>query len=716
MHVFSYWLPYVSLHRLTPFSLSHGSFSHFSLGDSSSSTDADTEDSSSELIPKAISFTAWTHLAPARENPVDASGEDFFRDSLVTPVIHQQDVILFHDVPNIPTHFVAPSLLRSHLKSREFSWSTIHFMTRATSTGCWSKWIDYVFSNDAPFVEILTKVGVAYAIRMSPKLGTIRQVEYLDALVQRWSHTTHIFYASWGEFTPTLEDVHVLMKLPLLEDSDISCSPACSHLIDMAKYLKNATIESAKYSQEFLAKCRNDPVSFDPASKTPHRKVKGTRNILPPEKRTRIPLAPLFLGGFYGCLDQIQDQMLSSFGRFPINSFVDLVFLQYFLFERFPEYAPIRAVLSLPLREKIVLLILGHGAGLWVARVIRFLTLLTKKIISSVGGAFWPYAYRPDRVCCQFGLDQLPCSIDIAFNDVGEAMKAILLKTNEALSAFDPSKFIPSTRVGRVLDVWVAYYAKFRTSIKLYEREASQWAFPNVPIISKKHKSSSIQESKTKDSNQVVPASKKKKNVPASKFVFMDSVPGIPVRKQGATRSPKSKKEPARPTRASERLKVKPVPKDLPPTSPSNSLVIPDVASAPGGSLGERCFFSPGDLSKAMVLAPSFPTATFAQDLSIEVVPILGSLLSDEDAKVIRAWFDELSRCLDHHIPSAALEDLVKIREDSMSQDKRNANLKAQIERLRLKQSQGELELECLSAKRHEIEDAHVGLDVLLNV
>ena len=55
----------------------------------------------------------------------------------------------------------------------------------------------------------------------------------------------------------------------------------------------------------------------------------------------RLLLAPMYLGGLYARLDQIQEQMKISFGHFAVNYFVDKVFLQYFLFERFLPFGPI---------------------------------------------------------------------------------------------------------------------------------------------------------------------------------------------------------------------------------------------------------------------------------------------------------------------------------------------------------------------------------------
>lgn len=59
----------------------------------------------------------------------------------------------------------------------------------------------------------------------------------------------------------------------------------------------------------------------------------------------RLPLGPCYLGGLYGCLDQLQEQMSISYGCFSLNSYLDIAFLQLFLYERFPDHAPIHNIL-----------------------------------------------------------------------------------------------------------------------------------------------------------------------------------------------------------------------------------------------------------------------------------------------------------------------------------------------------------------------------------
>ncbi|KAJ1397120.1 hypothetical protein SESBI_32026 [Sesbania bispinosa] len=532
------------------------------LEDSSSSSESFTN-----LIPRSISFVAWTQLPPPRANPLDAtsrkwmtdrqpaiwpfcsppsSGDDFFKDSLVTPSIHREEALLFHEVPSTATHIVGPSLLHSHLIRGEFPWVPYTFVARATIT------------------------------------------------VQRWSHSTHTFFAVWGEFTPTVEDVHVLLKLPLFGDYDISASPVDSHIIDKAKELKTATFDSARYSREFLTRLRSKPPPASADVKTPSRKIRGTG--------VRLPLASLFLGSFYGCLDQIQEQLAISFGLFPTNSFVDLVFLQHFLFERFPEYAPVRKVPEPPPEGEERVLNQGYGAGLWVVLAILYWTyeFMTHNIrssrsegvydiwalilhpqmllgfiitdtISTVGGAFWPFAYLLDRVCRQFGLDQPLCCIGIGFQDVHEAMKVVLFKPNASLPSFDANNFIPPNRAGRVLDTWVAYYARLKNSVKRYEGQDSMQHFTNVQVMCKDpyfaittFKSPSKQVLAQEPSG----AKGKKRKLPS----FQRGKKAVS--KQSSTRSAKVKKEILLPTRAFECLKAHHIKKFYPLSSFSSPIVI----------------------------------------------------------------------------------------------------------------------------------------------
>ncbi|KAJ1396918.1 Aminotransferase-like, plant mobile domain [Sesbania bispinosa] len=771
----------------------------------SSTSESDNEIPSPELIPRSISFDTWAYLPSARVTPTDSShrkwaddrepplrpflpappsGDVFFKDSLISSVVHPEEALLFFDIPNIQTHSVGPSLLRSRVRREEFPWSAIVYASRSTATGCWSEWVDHVFANDPPFVDILTRTGVVDAIKLSTRLGTYRRLEDLDFLVQR------------------------------------------CHLIDMAKELKVATVNSAKYSREFLAKRRAAPLPpADPSTKTPPRKVRGTGNVLPPELRKnardsvkytyatwvryffgdyavnksflpgpplpqslkraaflafwlskyvflgppwesvspsvfilacvlaegiRLPLAPLFLGGFCGRLDQIQDQMFTSFGRFPINSFVDLVFLQFFLYERFPENAPVRTILEPPQGEE------GRPVeprawGWFMGRPRQSLSELLDEedqfihrpytsnffpgveslhplyqqsafssrnikasrsegvfdlwqlilqpqplpgfiitdTVSAVGGALWPFSYRPDRVCRQFGLDQPPCCLKLEFCDVGQAMQTVLFKSVDDLSEFDPAKFISPDRAGRVLDVWVAYFHRLKTSVKRYEGQASMQVFPNIRVMHKDPyfvTSSRGLERTVSEGTQIrkrkLPSSQSSKgrsksledDAPLAKKVICNSTPISAKKPQ--TRSPKVKKKPVAPSWASARLKAKPLQKvcdQVVKDSPSpftNSRAATQSSSATssshdstqscGGTL-EGIESSPKNHAASIcsskgapsnvpspVLAASSDHVVVQKDLHIteessvivpaspmETVPVLASLLSEDDARLL---------------------------------------------------------------------------------
>ncbi|KAJ1390036.1 aluminum-activated malate transporter 9-like [Sesbania bispinosa] len=50
-----------------------------------------------------------------------------------------------------------------------------------------------------------------------------------------------------------MEDVAILLKLPMFGDFDLSATVLDHHIVDMAKSLKVVTLESARHSREKLA-------------------------------------------------------------------------------------------------------------------------------------------------------------------------------------------------------------------------------------------------------------------------------------------------------------------------------------------------------------------------------------------------------------------------------------------------------------------------------
>ncbi|KAJ1437619.1 hypothetical protein SESBI_03618 [Sesbania bispinosa] len=388
----------------------------------------------------------------------------------------------------------------------------------------------------------------------------------------------------------------------------------------MAKDLKAATIDSAKYSREFLAKRRAAPMSPpDPSSKMPPRKVRGTGNVLPPERRKSA-----------------RESLKYTYATWVRYFFGDYDACKYFLYECFPEYAPIRTVLkplqegeNRPLEPRVWGWSIGRPRQLlselldeqdqfvhrpytlnffsgveamqFLYRQSAFPTRNNKAsrsegafdlwqlilqpqflpgfiitdTVSSTGGAFWPYSYRLDRVCRQFGLDQPPRCIKLDFCDISEAMKVVLFNPVSELPAFDPSKFIPPDRVGRVLDVLVSYYARLKTSVKRYEGQVSMQVFMDIQVMHKDPyfvTTTSKSFKKADDKPPVKKAVQRRKTPQPS-----PSLTPTPSKKPLQARSPKVKKKLMAPSWASERVKALTLKNVLPPNSPSRPIVISDV-------------------------------------------------------------------------------------------------------------------------------------------
>ncbi|KAJ1426536.1 Aminotransferase-like, plant mobile domain [Sesbania bispinosa] len=363
---------------------------------------------------------------------------------------------------------------------------------------------------------------------------------FLPVLLLRWSHATHTFFAAWGEFTPTLEDVCVLLKLPAFGDCDISSLSIGSHLIDMAKDLKAVTIDNAKYSREFLAKRCAAPVPpSDPSSKTPLRKIRGTGNVLPPERRKAA-------------------------------------------------------------RES-----LKYTYATWV----RYF-----------------------------------------FGDYDAAMKVVFLKPTSELPVFDPSKFIPHDRVGRVLDVWVSYYARLKTSVKRYEGQVSMQVFPNIRVM---HKDPYFVTTNTKSFEGA--GSKRGNDDPAS--------------------------------------------------SDHDSSSGQDDHEGVQSSLQE-C--SEGVSATREVPIDDFPSVQ--KETPVELAPSLP--VPNQSSSIEGDWFDSLCRCFDQEPPSSALEDLEEISKTILIRKQNNDEMRAEIDRLKSGLIVGEAELKNLIAKREAVMEARAKLVV----
>ncbi|KAJ1376580.1 hypothetical protein SESBI_49780 [Sesbania bispinosa] len=561
---------------------SHPSSSHMASEDSSSSSD-----SSSELIPRSISCVAFL-FSPS-------SGNDFFKDSLITPSVFREEALLFHDIPGTLTHTVGPSLLRSRLIRGEFPWMPCTYVARASITGCWAEWVEHVFTNDLLFVDLMKKIGIVDAVKLSPRLSVNKRVEDLNCLVQRWSHITHTFFAAWGEFTPTLEDV--------------------------AKELKATTLESARYSWEFLTKLRSKPPSSS-NSKTPPRKVRGTGNILPPDskKRPRESLKYTFatwIRYFFGDIDKgtfypgpslSQPLRRAAFLTFWLSKYVfpgppwesvsPSVFTMACLLAEgvrlplaslflggstcFPEYAPVRMVPDPPPKGEILPLqpkVWSWSMGRPRHSLLHLLDEEDQFVHRPFVTSFYPGIEGLHRI---YKEDEF-ASRNIRHNRYGFCCGRRLLDW---------------ACIGRV----DCLFSRLKNSVKRYEGQDSMQHFTDVPIMCKDpYYATTSFKALAKQVSQQCSGSRKRKLATVSKAgkkASVNSEAALPpakkvvkVRKAAHSElvgdapsslppntspicSLKVKKEVPLPTRASNRLKAKFIQKIYPPSSFSSHVVV----------------------------------------------------------------------------------------------------------------------------------------------
>ncbi|KAJ1408171.1 Aminotransferase-like, plant mobile domain [Sesbania bispinosa] len=389
-----------------------------------------------------------------------------------------------------------------------------------SSVGCSDALLRYSISS-TPSLEL---AGIVDAIKASPFLGVHKRSDELTTLVQRWSSKTHTFFTSWGEFSPTLEDVAILLKLPLFGDFDLSSAVLERRFAEMSKVLKAASAEGARHSRKKLAlrrasaspstvKVRLPKGKRSEATSSTRSRVKYTYAtwvhfflgdfpssdlfeagpdhpqsleraafvsfwlsryvfLSPPwesvslavftvasllAEGVRLPLGSFYLGGLYGRLDQLQEQMYFSYGRFSINSCVDVVFLQIFLYERFLCYGPVKRVPKPPCMDRIYLepsFSTQNDKSSRTKGVYDFWLLclyphvlpgfIITDTVGLFGGVLFPFHYRPDRVCRQFGLDLPPLPLDL-------------------------DSYVLADRIGRVLDEWVVYQRRLKASIAFFE-------------------------------------------------------------------------------------------------------------------------------------------------------------------------------------------------------------------------------------------------------
>ncbi|CAL8121223.1 unnamed protein product [Prunus armeniaca] len=222
----------------------------------------------------------------------------------------------------------------------------------STSKG-WSEWVDDELKNPSTR-DILSRAGVLEAIFASKACDIHIEVKTVRHLVRRWSTETHTFICSWGEFTPTLEDVANIFHLPLCGSQDpfhIALTPEDGLKLETlrkgAPTSPSTSLRFSNWIQFFGNSDRDEPCCLaafvslwlgrflfcDFSQDCLHGRVFPLALAI--ARGSMIPLAPMFLGHLYRLLDQIQFLEKGAAGTMAVETFVNSSFLQIFLWERF---------------------------------------------------------------------------------------------------------------------------------------------------------------------------------------------------------------------------------------------------------------------------------------------------------------------------------------------------------------------------------------------
>jgi len=304
--------------------------------------DAYTNDSDSSNTPFSVADTPIPHMASFRENvkilPAIASPlpnckgvlDAFLKARFSLKTKEDNRLRYPPTIAGESDKWIMTKILGSAIAKGDVLPSKVKIATKVEPTKGWSTWVATV-SKDKEHKDILDDVSILRAVQISAKFHVSRNNDDLGFLIQRWSTISHTFFASWGEFTPTLEDVHVLLKLSALGDFDITSSQALPpSVIEVAKSLK----ESPKTNYPGWIKrffgivdkegtvTKRGPMAKSPLALPalisfwldryvfpgpPHDNINPAIFTLAAllASGRRLPLAPLYLGTLYSLLDQL---------------------------------------------------------------------------------------------------------------------------------------------------------------------------------------------------------------------------------------------------------------------------------------------------------------------------------------------------------------------------------------------------------------------------
>ncbi|XP_026378783.1 uncharacterized protein LOC113273248 [Papaver somniferum] len=199
----------------------------------------------------------------------------------------------------------------------------------------------------------------------------------------------------WGEFTITLEDVVALLHLPVTSNFPASLSAdenAISNALTTAMHDINKLSSKSCYAHWLKDVFEDNENLLKPFV------IPFAIKIAQGEK---LPIGSLFLASLFSSLDSLVMDSSVSNGFLKVETYVNTLFLQDLLWERFKNYAPIpRSILSGPNVDNRYVLSEKDNARImrWSTKKPRHKTRLTSVLDNESEFNFFPWVSIPPFV------------------------------------------------------------------------------------------------------------------------------------------------------------------------------------------------------------------------------------------------------------------------------------------------------------------------------
>lgn len=263
-------------------------------------------------------------------------------------------------------YFISPkSVSRLFIEQGEYSAVPICCQHYFKATVGWSEWVSFKLESKSR--KIIVEAGLTIPLLVSCLRDMFKDEVCLRHVVRRWSPQTHTIVCSWGEFTPTSEDVYNIMRLLIIGDTDPFDITLHKDLEKKLKTLQEGTgcsrgrFEFSGWVRHFWGSTKGDVfengVGFhsdcnleamlahwlskyifaDFSCGNVQQWVVPSAVVL--AIGACLPLAPLLLGHVYRMLDLILNDEKEGAGCYGITSSVCSIFLQVFIWKGFKDLA-----------------------------------------------------------------------------------------------------------------------------------------------------------------------------------------------------------------------------------------------------------------------------------------------------------------------------------------------------------------------------------------